>query len=47
MLVNAWDKEEEQNKWPFLEDEFDFVFNEADVATLQKIDQPTLHKPVC
>jgi hypothetical protein len=34
--VNAWGKEDDMEKWPVLEDEFDFVFKEDDIATLQK-----------
>ncbi len=34
--LDAWDREEEQDKWPFVEDGFDFILREADIATLKK-----------
>jgi hypothetical protein len=33
---NAWGKYEDEEKWPFLEGEFDFNFSESDIATLEK-----------
>jgi hypothetical protein len=34
--LNAWGKEEDNEKWPEMIDEFEFVFKESDVATLMK-----------
>ena len=34
--LDAWGREEERDKWPYIEDGFDFIFNEADIATLGK-----------
>lgn len=34
--ANAWDKEEDQDKWPVLEDEFEFNFKEDDIAAMKK-----------
>jgi hypothetical protein len=34
--LDAYDREEDQEKWPFIEDGFDFALREADIATLRK-----------
>jgi hypothetical protein len=38
---DAYDREEDQEKWPFIEDGFDFIFNESDIATLKKNGEST------
>jgi hypothetical protein len=33
---DAWDRQEDEDKWPFVEDGFDFTLREADIAALKK-----------
>jgi len=34
--LDMYDREEDQEKWPFIQDGFDFTLREADIATLNK-----------
>ena len=34
--LNAWDRQEDREKWPVIEEKFAFAFNENDIATLKK-----------
>jgi len=34
--LDMYDREEDQDKWPFIQDGFDFTLSEADIATLKK-----------
>jgi hypothetical protein len=34
--VDAYDREQDSDKWPFIEDGFDFTLRESDIATLKK-----------
>lgn len=34
--LDAYDREQEEDKWPFIQEGFDFTLNEADIATLKK-----------
>jgi len=34
--LDMYDREEDQDKWPFIQDGFDFTLREADIATLKK-----------
>lgn len=34
--LDAYDREEDQEKWPFIQEGFDFILREADIATLKK-----------
>jgi hypothetical protein len=34
--LDMYDRDEDQDKWPFIQDGFDFTLREADVATLKK-----------
>ncbi len=34
--IDAYDREEDQEKWPFIQDGFDFTLRETDIATLRK-----------
>lgn len=38
---DAWDRVEPKDKWPFIEEGFDFILREADIATLKKNGQAT------
>ena len=33
---DAWGRQEDREKWPFVEESFDFTFSEADIAMLKK-----------
>jgi hypothetical protein len=34
--LDAYDQEEDQKKWPFIQDGFDFTLRDADISTLRK-----------
>ena len=36
---DAWGRDEDEDKWPFVEDGFDFTLRETDIATLKKNDK--------
>jgi hypothetical protein len=42
--VDAYDREEDAEKWPFVNDGFDFAFRESDIATLKKNSQVSLDR---